>query len=189
MKIAPADRQIERRSGRTEPVILFKVAKQVFAIAAHSVHDIRSTNSLSGSVKELHQSGVSKVRGRLRRDESYHYIVDASEHFGLPPSQPTLVLVLRSSRVAVLADNIDRMDTISRLLALPRAFRGPEREWYRGLALFGEEVVPVVSSSGFLTEREIAHLDRVLAEDGLEGPGTEVNEQPHPEEAPGDGTP
>lgn len=189
MKIASADRQTERRGSRTEPVILFTVAKQVFAISAHSVHDIRSTDSLSASAKELHLDIVSKVRGRLRRDEINLYIVDASEHFGLPLSRPTLVLVLRGSRVAVLADYIDRMDTISRLLALPRAYRGPEREWYRGLALFGEEVVPVVSSSGFLTEREIAHLDGVLTENELGGAGTEVNAERHPQDVHKDETP
>lgn len=161
MKIAPNEPGPARKNGRTEAVILFLVGNQMFAISASSVLEIRSTDSLSGSAIEVHQEKISKVHHRLRRGDNSRYVVNACEHFGLPPSRPTLVLILRGSRVAVLADRIERMDTISLLLTLPRPFRGPERTWYRGVTLIGNEVVPVVSSSGFLTEGELSYLDRI----------------------------
>lgn len=102
------------------------------------------------------------MRHTLRRSGETHYIVNACEHFGLPTSRPTLVLILRGARVAVLADKIERMDTISLLLSLPRAFRGPERAWYRGVTLIDDDIVPVVRPSGFLTDKELSYLDRTF---------------------------
>jgi chemotaxis signal transduction protein len=161
MKIAPGESRTMRRTGRTEPVILFLVAGQMFAISAGSILEIRSTDSLSSSASEIHQARLPKVRHRLRRGGKSLYVVNASEHFGLPHSRPTLVLVLRGCRVAVLVDRIDRMETMSVLRSLPRPFRGPERAWYRGITLMGEEVVPVVSPSGFLAEGELSFLDDI----------------------------
>lgn len=161
MKIAPGESRTMRRSGRAESVILFVVAGQMFAISAASIHEIRSTDSLSSSATEIHQERLPKVRHCLRRSRESLFVVNACAHFGLPPSRPTLVLVLRGSRVAVLVDHIDRMETMSLLLSLPRPFRGPERAWYRGVTLICEKVVPVVSPSGFLTEGELSFLDEV----------------------------
>ncbi|HKW88034.1 MAG TPA: chemotaxis protein CheW [Candidatus Acidoferrales bacterium] len=163
MKITPGQSREARHVGRTESVILFVVGSQLFAISANSIHEIRSTDSLSGASREIHQDRVPKVRHTLRRGGEVHYIVNACEHFGLANSSPTLVLVLRGTRVAVLADKIERMDTISLLLSLPRAFRGPERSWYRGLTLIDDDVVPVVRPSGFLTEKELSYLDRAFS--------------------------
>lgn len=161
MKIAPGQSKSPRQSGRSEAVILFTVGSQMFAISANSVHEIRSTDSLSGSAAEIRQDQIPKVRQRMRRGGKSLYVVNACEHFGLPASKPVLVLVLRGARVAVLADRIERMGAISLLLALPRTFRGPERAWYRGLTLIDEDIVPVVSPSGFLTESELSFLDQV----------------------------
>ena len=92
-------------------------------------------------------------------------MVDASVHFHLKASTPARVLVLRNLPTAVLVDSTDRMTEISALHALPRAFTGDEREWYRGLALLGGEVVPVVNPAAFLSkdDQEIlsAGLERV----------------------------
>lgn len=161
MKIAPGESQTMRRNGRTESVILFVVADQMFAISAASIHEIRSTDSLSSSATEIRQERLPKVRHRLRRGREFLYVVNACAHFGLEASRPTLVLVMRGSRVAVLVDRIDRMETISLLFSLPRPFRGPERTWYRGVTLISEKVVPVVSPSGFLDEGELSYLDGV----------------------------
>jgi chemotaxis signal transduction protein len=161
MKVASGESRAVQRSGRTEPVILFLVSGQMFAISAASIHEIRSTDSLSSSASELYQEKLPKVRHHLRHGRRSLYVVSACAHFGLPPTRPTLVLVLRGSRVALLVDRIDRMETISLLLALPHSFRGPERAWYRGVTLIGEQVVPVVNSSGFLTEGELSFLDAV----------------------------
>jgi chemotaxis signal transduction protein len=185
MKIAPGQPKAARRSGRTEAVILFVVGSQMFAISAGSIQEIRSTDSLSGSAVEIHQEKVPKVHRRLRRGNKFFYVVDAREHFGLASSKPTLVLVLRGTRVAVLADRIDRMDTISILLSLPRPFRGPERAWYRGVTLIDEEVLPVVSPSGFLTERELSFLDRVPSAAETAATGVAPSGTASPEDASG----
>jgi hypothetical protein len=63
-------------------------------------------------------------------------------------------MVLRSHPVAILVDSIDRMAEIEKILPLPRAFSGNERNWYTGLALMGELVVPVVNMPAFLTPAE-----------------------------------
>lgn len=163
MKISPGQMREARQIGRTESVILFVVGSQVFAISASSIQEIRSIDSLSGVLQEVSQDKIDKVRHSLRRSGENYYIVNSCKHFGLPTSRPTLVLVLRGARVAVLADKIERMGTISLLLSLPRAFRGQERAWYRGLTLIDDEVVPVVRVSGFLTEKELSYLDRMFS--------------------------
>jgi len=159
VKIAPKELQPPRRQRRSESVILFAVAGQTFAIGASAIQEIRSTDSLSSAASEIALEDVSKVRHRLRRGQRLYYVVNACAHFGLPASRPTLVLVLRKSRVAVLVDLIDRIETISLLMALPPSFSGSERAWYRGLTLIGEMVVPVLNPTGFLTESQIAQLD------------------------------
>jgi hypothetical protein len=83
-------------------------------------------------------------------------------HFGLPVTRPRLVLILRQVRAVVLVDRIDRMAEISAVCPLPRAFRGKERLWYRGLAYTDDSVIPVVDPAGFLTAEQFAQLDRVV---------------------------
>jgi chemotaxis signal transduction protein len=159
MKIAPSELRTGRRASRSEPVILFSIAGQVFAINANAIQEIRTTDSISAAASEVSVQGIPKVRHRLRRGRRAFHVVSGCAHFGLPPSRPTQVVVLRSHRIAILVDSIDRMETISVLMALPPGFCGPERTWYRGITLVGESVVPVVSPAGFLTEQELAQLD------------------------------
>ncbi len=159
MKIVSSELQLPARRGRTEAVILFVVAWQTFAIAASAIDEIRSTDSFSLTASEITLKSVSKVKHRLRRGAKWYYVVNACAHFELPVSPPTLVLVLRNSRIAVLVDQIDRIETISRLMVIPRCFSGPELLWYRGLTLIDGNVIPVVNPSGFLTENEIMQLD------------------------------
>jgi chemotaxis signal transduction protein len=163
MKIAPNKSPAARGTGRTEPVILFLVSGQTFAISASAVHEIRSTDSLSGTATEISHSPVPKVGHLLRRGRRAYYVVNACEHFRLPASRPTLVLVLRSVPVAILVDRIDRMEAMSLLMALPHAFCGAERVWYRGITLMDEDVVPVLNPAGFLTEQQSFLLEAVLA--------------------------
>jgi hypothetical protein len=63
-------------------------------------------------------------------------------------------MVLRGQSIAVRVESIDRMAEIGKTLPLPGAFRGDERRWYRGLVLVGDQVVPVVQTSSFLTAAE-----------------------------------
>lgn len=150
-----------RPSSRRETVILFFVARQMFAIAADSVQEIRSTDSLSSAANEMEQSVVLKVRHTIERNRRTYFVVNAATHFNLPVTRPALVLILRELRVAVLVDRIERMAEIPAVYALPQAFSGPERRWYRGLAFVDDVVIPVIQPAGFLTLEEFQELDRM----------------------------
>jgi len=150
------------RRGKPEAVILFWVASQMFAIAAESVQEIRSTDSLAGAANEVEQAFLPKVRHTLEWGRRLCYVVNAGAHFDLPVTRPTLVLILRRARIAVLVDRIDRMTEIPAVYALPEAFTGEERQWYRGLTYLDDSVIPVVEPSGFLSAGEMAALDRAF---------------------------
>jgi chemotaxis signal transduction protein len=150
-----------RPARRSEAVILFSVANQTFAIAADSVQEIRSTDSLAGTAIELGQTDLPKVRHMIERAHRDYYVVNAGIHFGLPVTRPAFVLIMRQLRIAVLVDRIERMAEISSVHALPRAFSGSERQWYRGLAYLDDRVMPVIRPGGFLTAEEFRELDRV----------------------------
>lgn len=147
---------------RGEPVILFGVGDFMFAIAAAAVEEIRNTEGLQqcGISGDLH---VPKVQFLLKRDGRTYYIVDANRYFQIPPAHATRVLVLRNSRAALLVSHIDRMTEISNVLPLPRAFRGEERAWYRGLTVLDTAdeipvVVPLVRPESILTTAELQML-------------------------------
>ena len=163
MKIAAQDAVKARKGRRPEAVILFTVANQLFAIAAEAVQEIRSTDSL-GSALEIEQQEIAKVRHTIERSPRTYYVVNACAHFGLRVVRPTLVLMLRQIRAAILVDKIERMAEISGLYALPHAFTGAERQWYRGLAYVDDQVIPVVNPLGFLTAEEFQRLDGAMAE-------------------------
>ena len=69
---------------------------------------------------------------------------------------------MRDSDVALSVDAIDRMAEVTVLHPLPHAFRGEERNWYRGLVLIGEDVVPVLNPAALLSKPELAALRAVL---------------------------
>ncbi|MGH9531135.1 MAG: chemotaxis protein CheW [Terriglobales bacterium] len=139
---------------RSESVIVFTVGGTTFAIAAAAVEEIRGPQGLRPLTCEAAHSSLAKVRHTLQRAHKTFLVVDAALHFQTPRIQPTRVLILRNSTVAVAVDGIDRMAEIHALYPLPAAFRGDERRWYRGLALIGEAVVPVVQPDMFLTRAE-----------------------------------
>jgi chemotaxis signal transduction protein len=164
---------------RTEQIILFRASNQIFAISSASVQEVRSADSLAGSAIEVNEPSIGKVRHAIRRGDRHLYVVNVSLHFELHPSPAALIFVLRKSRVALLVDGIEKMTTMTRLLALPGAFCHEERNWYRGLTVLDQNVVPVVSPSGFLAAQEIALLDGITAHQALpQGAGpmqTELN--------------
>jgi chemotaxis signal transduction protein len=173
MRFATHDAPRSRRSHRSEPVILFAVSNQSFAIAAEDVQEIRSTDSLGGTAVEIAEPLLEKVHHTLERAHRTYYIVNGCAHFGLRIARPTLILIMRQVRVAVLVDRIERMSEISAVYHLPRAFAGAERRWYRGLAYLDDHVIPVVAPTGFLTAEEFKRLDeqsnREAARQDLEG--------------------
>src|SRR5579863_557708 len=182
MKIAPSESQTGRRARRGEPIILFSIAGQMFAINANAIHEIRSSNSISAAVTEISPPVVPKVRHLLRRGNGVFFVVNGCAHFGLPASQAEHVVLLRNSRIALLVESIDRMSAMSVLMALPPGFSGPERRWYRGLTLISGDVVPVISPSGFLTEQELALLQPIAAEAGVKMPHVSEVADPLPSE-------
>ena len=146
----------------TEQIILFRVSGQLFAVSSASVQEVRSVDSLGGSATELSQPGLRKVRHVVKRGGNSIYVINGAMHFGLPAARAALVFVLRRTRTALLIDGIEKMTSMTRLQALPRAFCHEERQWYRGLTSLDQSIVPVVAPEGFLTPEEVAVLDASL---------------------------
>lgn len=158
---------------RTEQIILFRASTEVFAISSASVQEVRGVDSLAGVAVEINEPSLAKVRHAVRRGERNLYLVNVALHFGLRPSPAALIFLLRRSRVALLVDGIDKMTSMTRLQALPGAFCHEERGWYRGITVLDQNVIPVVSPSGFLTSGEILLLDALSGSQNLsEGAGT-----------------
>jgi hypothetical protein len=63
-----------------------------------------------------------------------------------------------------MVDAIDLMLELHSIQALPRAFYGEERIWYRGLALVKGKVIPVVQPEAFLSRAEVALIEASLRE-------------------------
>jgi chemotaxis signal transduction protein len=146
---------------RAEQIILFRASTQIFAISSSSVQEVRSVDSLAGAAVEVAETSLEKVRHAIRRGDRNYYVVNATLHFGLPPSPAALIFVLRNSPVALLVDGIEKMTTMTQLQALPGVFCHEERAWYRGLTVLDQNVIPVVSPLGFLTASELALLDGI----------------------------
>lgn len=146
------------RQENGEHVILFTVGGFKFAIAAAAVGEIRSMEGLQRYFGSAAHRAAAKVIYTLERDGVTHFVISAAQHFHLPPSRPDRVLVLRHTAAALLVDSTDRIVEISVLHALPLAFTGEERRWYRGLAIVNGETVPVVNPSAFLSRGEVAVL-------------------------------
>jgi chemotaxis signal transduction protein len=163
VKIATTDGAKPRRARAHEALILFCIANQTFAIAADAVQEIRSTDSLGGTAIEIEQAEVPKVRHLVERARRTYYVVSGCAHFGLRVTRPTLILILRQIRAAVLVDSIERMADAATILPLPRAFQGEEKKWYRGLTYIDDRVIPVIRPGGFLTTEEFARLDHAAA--------------------------
>lgn len=147
---------------RTEQIILFRVSGELLAVSSSAVQEVRSADSLSGASSELSHPHLRKVTHVVRRSGKPLYVVSGAAHFGLPLAPAALVFILRNTRAAVLIDGIEKMATMTRLQALPRAFCHEERQWYRGLTALDQSVTPVVAPDGFLTAEEISFLDASL---------------------------
>jgi hypothetical protein len=148
-----------RDTRQREQVAVFSIAQYSFVISAASVQEIRSTDSLGGTIVDLDRPVLRKVRHIVERDARSYYVVSGYEHFHLPASRPTTVLILRSAPVAVLVDRIEEMAEMRVLLTLPQSFRGEERIWYRGLTVMDRKVLPVANPLGFLTAGDLLRLE------------------------------
>lgn len=148
----------------TEQVVVFSIGEYTFAISAAAVQEIRNTDSLGGMVMELENVIVPKVRHIIERDSRSYYVVSAFDHFHLPPSRPTTILILARTPIAILVDRIEEMAEMRAIVTLPRSFHGEERIWYRGLTILDGKVVPVVDPNGFLTVDELQSLRQRASE-------------------------
>jgi len=148
-----------------EPVILFAVGGYRFACPAAAVDEIRALDGLQPVSVGFAQSRLTRVKFSLERDGRTWYVVDANLHFRILPSKPSRLLLLRETRAGFLVDSIDRMAEIAAIRPLPRAFRGEERQWFRGLAVIGQDVVPVVNPAAFLSKAELAVIEADLAKE------------------------
>ena len=140
--------------GHGEAVILFAVGGHTFAAPAVDVDEIRDLQGIDSIESATRHTSVSKVVATLERSGRTYFVVDAARHFRLAACKASRWMVLRGQPMAVGVESIDRMAEIGKVLPLPKAFRGEERRWYRGLVLIGEHVVPVVQMSSFLTPAE-----------------------------------
>jgi chemotaxis signal transduction protein len=148
----------------TEQIVVFSIGEFTFAISAAAVQEIRNTDSLGGMVMELESVVVPKVRHIIERDSRSYYVVSGFDHFHLPQSRPTTLLILSKTPAAILVDRIEEMAEMRAIAALPRSFHGEERVWYRGLTVLDGKVVPVVDAKGFLTADELRKLEQQTAE-------------------------
>jgi chemotaxis signal transduction protein len=156
MRFEPASKESKVKS---EQIILFRCSNQLLAISSASVQEVRSVDSLACVATDINEPSIRKVRHALRRGERCIYVVNTALHFGLKASPAALIFLLRRSRVALLVDGIEKMTTMTLLQALPTAFCRDERRWYRGLTVLEQNVLPVVSPEGFLTQEELFLLD------------------------------
>ena len=141
-----------------EAVILFTVGATSFAIAAGAVEEIRGLEGLAPFAPPFKLRSLARVKHTLGRGKKTYFVVDAAAQFGIAAARDTRLLLLRHAAVAVQVENVARMAEIATLHALPRAFTGDERRWYRGLAQVGDDVLPVVAPEAFLTAAEISLL-------------------------------
>lgn len=148
-----------------EDVIVFAVGGYKLAIAAGAVKEIRGMDDLNPFKLGGISAQIAKLKYTLERNGTTYFVVDAAQHFRLPASNASRVMVLRNMPTAVLVDSTDRIMEISALHAVPPAFTHEERNWYRGLAVVNALVVPVVNHNAFLNRSELeivrAGLERV----------------------------
>jgi chemotaxis signal transduction protein len=154
VKIGKLERRKPRPAPHGEMMILFKVSSHTLAIAAQAVEEIR--NHIE--TQPLGLAGGGKVRHVFKREGKTYYIVDAGAHLRVGASRPTRLMLLREATVGLSVDSIAGMAEVRTVQKLPRAFQGAECTWYRGLAIVGPQVVPVINPQTLLTEVELAEL-------------------------------
>jgi chemotaxis signal transduction protein len=150
-----------RKTVEHEDVILFSVCGTTLAIRAGAVDEIRNLDGLT-PFRASFAANLKKVTHTLVREkkdpEKTYFVVAGAAHFGLGSPSMSRVMVLRTGTAAVAVDAIDRMTQIALVHALPKAFSGQEREWYRGLAVCDGRVIPVVREEAFLSKGQLAML-------------------------------
>jgi|SRR5208282_3299247 len=121
------------------PVILFTAGGVRFAVEANEVAEIRD----------------GEERGTAYRPKGSEPI-DFALQVGLGAGRVERFLVLKpgesspgvnqsvTSSVTLGVTEVERMTSLPRVVPLPALFQGAERQWYRGLLLLENEVIPLV---------------------------------------------
>jgi chemotaxis signal transduction protein len=125
---------------RGEAAVIFRAGGHRFIISSAEIAEVRDL-----------QPGAS---GRLpqviaTRDFRQLPVVSADSVFGGRSAPPLQLLALAHRGVAVVIERIEGVTELREMVALPRAFYGPERRWYRGLALLEGKILPVVNAAVF----------------------------------------
>ena len=109
------------------PVILFTAGGRRFAVEASEVEEIRDRDE---------RTAIRKLKG----PES----IDFALQVGLGAGILDRYVVLKPGECSLGVTEVERMATLPRMVPLPRLFCGAERQWYRGLLLLENDVVPLV---------------------------------------------
>ncbi len=109
------------------PVILFTAGGVRFAVQSSEVEEIRDRDD---------RTSIRKLKGPE--------VVDFALQVGLGAGILDRFVVLKPGECSLGVTDVERMTSLPRMVPLPTLFRGAERQWYRGLLLLENEVVPLV---------------------------------------------
>ncbi|MDR3763043.1 MAG: hypothetical protein P4M01_03000 [Acidobacteriota bacterium] len=109
------------------PVILFTAGGVRFAVEAIQVQEIRESDQ--GAV-------TAKLKGTPP--------IDFALQAGLGKGILERLVVLKPGLCVLGVTGVERIAELPRAVPLPGVFQGQERQWYRGLLLFENEVVPLI---------------------------------------------
>ena len=100
------------------------------------------------------------VCNTLFRDGRQYWVVDTNLHFQYrEPAASDALLLLSEMPVALKVDSIIlRTTRVTNKLPLPQAFRGKEKNWYVGLAVIDDQVIPVVNPASLLSQETLHEL-------------------------------
>ena len=153
----------KKRRHVREDVILFTLGPHRFAIGAKAVEKIESFDRLREVRLATGSPALSKVKHVMEHDAKTYFIVDGSGHLQMLPSRVNRVLLLRKTQIGLAVDAIERMAEITALHPLPKAFRGEERRWFRGIAFVQDAVLPVLNADALLSDDELVMAQSALA--------------------------
>jgi len=109
------------------PVILFTAGGKRFAVQASEVEEIRDRDD---------RTAIRKLKGPEP--------IDFALHVGLGAGILERFVVLKPGEVSLGVTEVERMTILPKVVPLPGLFRGAERQWYRGLLVMENDVIPLV---------------------------------------------
>jgi hypothetical protein len=109
------------------PVILFTAGGKRFAIEASEVEEIRDRDD---------RTAIRKLKGPEP--------IDFALQVGLGAGILERFVVLKPGDFSLGVTEVERMTILPKVVPLPGLFRGAERQWYRGLLVLENDVIPLV---------------------------------------------